>query len=434
MKTRQNRILLILALTLCLALLLPSVGAAAVYVDTYTMDRDDIYYEFYQSNLPILGVRLASGRLPYGVAMYWEDNKAYITGVPQEPGSFTALFYVSTSDAEIPVDISFGVLDAPATEKPVVTENIEITKSPTGERVEVGGTAKFVARANNSDKIVWRLVSNDTTNTVHCSDAAEYFPGLQVSGLETETLILSNIPRTLDGWRVEAQFWNGSKHAESYGAEITIVDDNGSPIRNQTQQRPAATEAPAFTFTPSVSGMDMPVDSEARTANISIQPESVQLQPGDSYTISVIATSPNNGTLSYQWYSSATNNRSAALPISGASDASFTINQTDGTAYYWVAIWNTKDGSRSQAVYSEPAEVTIVVPSTPTPVPTPVFTPAPTPTPRTLMPANINFQLVLFGIIGVLALIALIGLVIYLRADAKQAEAERGESKDNKRT
>lgn len=431
MKTRKSRILCVLALSLCLALLLPCAGAFAVYVDTYTMDRDDIYYEFYQSNLPILNVRLASGRLPYGVAMYWEDNKAYITGVPQEPGSFTALFYVSTSDAEVPVDISFGVVDAPATQKPVQYADIEITKSPTGERVEVGGSAKFVARADNAEKIVWRLVSNDTTNTVHCSEAEVEFPGLQVAGLGTETLVLSNIPRTLDGWRVEAQFWNGNKHAESYGAEITIVDDNGSPIRNQVQ-RPAVTEAPAFTFTPSVSGMDMPVDNEAKTANISIQPESVELQPGDSYTIGVIATSPNNGTLSYQWYSAATNNRSAALPIGGAQDASYTINQTDGTAYYWVAVWNTKDGARSQAVYSEAAEVKIAVPATPTPVPTPVFTPAPTPTPRTMMPANINFQLVLFGIIGVLALIALIGLVIYLRADAKQAEAERGESKNGK--
>ena len=433
MKTRKNRILYILALTLCVALLLPTAGACAVYVDTYTMDTDDIYYEFYQSKLPILNVRLASGRLPYGVAMYWEDNKAYITGVPQEPGSFPALFSVPTSDAEVPIDISFGVLDAPAaTAAPVQSAEIEITKSPTGEHVEAGGSAKFVSRANNSERTVWRLVSNDTTNTVHCSEAAETFPGLQVDGLGTDTLILSNIPRSLDGWRVEAQFWNGNKHAESYGAEITIVDDNGIPIRNQAQQ-PVATEPPAFTFAPSVSGMDMPVDNEAKTANISIQPESVQLQPGDSYTISVIATSPNNGTLSYQWYSAATNNRSAALPISGASDASFTINQADGTAYYWVAVWNTKDGSRSQAVYSEPAEVTIVVPSTPTPIPTPVFTPEPTPAPRGIMPANINFQLVLFGIIGVLALIALIGLVIYLRADAKQAEAEREESKSGKR-
>ena len=46
----------------------------------------------------------------------------------------------------------------------------------------------------------------------------------------------------------------------------------------------------------------MPVSAEARTANISIQPMSNELLPGEPYTLSVIATSPNNGTLSYQWY------------------------------------------------------------------------------------------------------------------------------------
>ena len=155
--------------------------------------------------------------------------------------------------------------------------------------------------------------------------------------------------------------------------------------------------------------------------------------PGDSYTLSVIATSPNNGTLSYQWYSAATNNRSAALPISGASDASYTINQTDGTAYYWVAVWNTRNGARSQAVYSEAAEVRIVTPATPTPVPTPTPTLPVTPAPRAATPSNISFQLILFGIIGVLALIALIGVVIYLRADAKQRAIEDEEETDRRR-
>ena len=60
-------------------------------------------------------------------------------------------------------------------------------------------------------------------------------------------------------------------------------------------------------------------------------------------------------------------------------------------------------------------------------------TPVPTPEPRVSGPANINFQLILFGIIGVLALIALIGVVIYLRADAKQrAEEAKAENKSKK--
>ncbi len=430
MKKTRKRILIVLVLTLCFACALPAVCASAEFAGTYTKNVDDIYYEFYTSRgLPIQGVAFLSGSLPPGVAMYWDEDRAYITGVPLEEGYYIVLFAVGTTEAITNVELSMNVsATAPASPTPVPGAQIVVTKSPTGEYVEAGGTAKFVARAENAERLVWRIVSNDTTNTVQASEAADYFPGLQVSGLGQETLILGNIPRSLDGWRVEAQFWSGNRHAESNGALITIVDENGNPIA--AVPTPAPTEEPAFTLnTPSIGSQDLPVNNEARTANIVYQPQSRELLPGESYTLNVMATSPNNGSLSYQWYSAATDNRSAALPIGGASDASYTINQTDGTAYYWVAVWNTKDGSRSQAVYSDTAEVSIITPSTPTPIPTPVPTPAPTPAQRIGGASSVSFQLVLFGAIGVLALIALIGVVIYLRADAKQKAAEEEEER-----
>ena len=431
MKNMRKRILLIVALALCMALLLPGMCAWAENIGTYTVGVEMGWIQFYSSPLPIESCVISSGALPPGVQVFAEDYGVYITGIPETTGSFVAEYAVVTSEAVDSAYVSFAVTAAPApTPAPA---GIVITKSPTGEYVEVGDTAKFVSRAENAERIVWRIVSHDTTNTVQATEASAFFPGLQVSGLGTETLVLSNIPQSLDGWRVEAQFWSGSRHAESNGAEITVVNSSGIPIRNQAAPvQPTPTEPP-FNFGPSVSGNDLPVDNEARTANISIQPMSTEILPGESYTLNVIATSPNNGTLSYQWYSAATNNRSAALPISGASEASYTINQTDGTAYYWVAVWNTRDGARSQAVYSEAAEVRIVTPATPTPIPTPTMTPAPTAAPRQSGASNISFQLILFGIIGVLALIALIGVVIYLRADAKQRAEEAAQEKKNKK-
>ena len=71
--------------------------------------------------------------------------------------------------------------------------------------------------------------------------------------------------------------------------------------------------------------------------------------------------------------------------------------------------------------------------ATPTPAPTPVPTLPVTPAPRSSTPSNISFQLVLFGIIGVLALIALIGVVIYLRADAKQRAIEEEEERNSRK-
>ena len=431
MKKARNRILLILVLAACIALMLPGVCASAENIGTYPVGVEMGWIQFYASGLPIINCVPYSGGLPSDVEMYWDENGVYITGVPDTAGSYIAEYMVFTEEGASYANVSFTVTEQP------VSRDMVITKSPTGERVQEGGAAKFVARAQNAERIVWRIVSNDTTNTVQASEASQVFPGVQVSGLGTETLALSNIPRSMDGWRVEAQFWSGNRHAESMGAEITIVDTQGNPIRNQSVV-PAPAATPQFNFeptqpsVPSVGNNDMPVDSGARTANISYQPQSAQLMPGDSYTLSVIATSPNNGALSYQWYSAATNNRSAALPISGANDASYTVNQTDGTAYYWVAVWNTRDGARSQAVYSEAAEVRIVTPATPTPVPTPTPTLPPTPAPRSSTPSNISFQLILFGIIGVLALIALIGVVIYLRADAKQKAIE--EEEEDKRS
>ena len=426
MKKARNRTLLILVLAACIALALPGMSASAENIGSYAVGENMGWIEFYESGLPIVNCLLYSGSLPAGVDMYWDENGVYVFGVPESAGSYIAEYMVFTEEGASYANVSFTVTAQP------VLQDLVITKSPTGERVEVGASAKFVARAQNAERIVWRIVSNDTTNTVPASEAAQTFPGLQVSGLGTETLVLTNIPQSMDGWRVEAQFWNGNKHAESMGAEITIVDSQGNAVRNQTIATPAPT-APQYNFqtpAPGVGSNDMPVSSDARTANISIQPQSAQLMPGDSYTLSVIATSPNNGTLSYQWYSAATNNRSAALPISGASDASYSVNQADGTAYYWVAVWNTRDGARSQAVYSEAAEVRIVTPATPTPVPTPTPTLPVTPAPRNVTPSNISFQLILFGIIGVLALIALIGVVIYLRADAKQKAIEDEEETD----
>ena len=429
MKKARNRILLVLVLAACIALALPGMCASAENIGSYPVGVEMGWIQFYESGLPIVDFQLYSGYLPSDVEVQSDGYGLYITGVPDTAGSYIAEYIVGTAEGAGYANVSFTVTAQP------VSLDMVITKSPTGERVEAGGAAKFVSRAENAERIVWRIVSNDTTNTVPASEAAQTFPGLQVSGLGTETLTLSNIPQSLDGWRVEAQFWSGNRHAESMGAEITIVDSQGNPVRNQTFATPVPTQQPFIFQTPApgVGSNDMPVNSDARTANISIQPQSAQLMPGDSYTLSVIATSPNNGTLSYQWYSAATNNRSAALPISGASDASYTVNQTDGTAYYWVAVWNTRDGARSQAVYSEAAEVRIVTPATPTPVPTPVPTLPVTPAPRTTTPSNISFQLILFGIIGVLALIALIGVVIYLRADAKQRALEDEEERQEYR-
>ena len=420
MKKQTLKWLVVLALIVCFAAALPGLSAAADNIGSFTVGEDIGTLLIYSSPLEIESVNLSSGGLPSGLKMYWDANSVYLTGVPGTEGSYSAVYTIQNSEAAETVTLSCTVAPAPEptpapTEAP--SEQITITKHPSGEYVELGDDreVKFIARAENYDKLVWRIVSPDTTRTVQASEAPDYFRGLEVSGIGTDTLILRHIPKEMDNWCVEAQFWNGQKHVESAGAKIFIVDSEGNPISAAPTAPPVTTTNPAPTQEPVDISASLPVDDNAKVANISIQPESIEVEPGDAHTLSVVATSPNNGSLSYQWYSAATDDINAALPISGASDASYTIESADETAFYWVAVWNVKEGVRSQPIFSEMAEVRVHR----EPLPTPAPTPTPEPTPDRAGTSTINFQLVMFSIIGLLALAALIAVVVYLRADAK---------------
>ena len=433
MKRQALKMIMVVILSVCIAMALPGLSALAANIGEFTEGESMGTVKFYSSSLPITGVELSSGGLPRGVQPTWNEEGVFLTGTPKTAGSYSAEYLVSTSEGAVTATVSFTVNAAPeetpaATEKPAETAEpaagaaMEITKHPSGEYVESGDDrdVKFIAKAENADRIVWRLVSPDASETVPAADASDYpmFAGLQVKGLGTDTLILKYVPNSLNGWYVEAQFWSGNTHVESAGAKITIVDSDGNTIGAPAETTaPATTTKPAETPIPAPDNNSLPVDNDARTANISVQPESAEIKAGDSHTLSVVATSPNNGTLSYQWYSAATDNLNAALPIGGASDASYTIENASETAYYWAAVWNIKDGVRSQAVFSEAAEVKLAVEVTPMPLPTEA--PEPTPAGRGIGGSDINFQLIMFSAIGLLALAALIGVVIFLRKDSK---------------
>ncbi len=419
MKKQTLKWMLVLVLIVCIAAALPGLSAAADNIGNFTVGQDIGTMLIYTSPLTIEDCVAVSGGLPRGLKMYWDANSIYLTGQPGTEGSYSAVYTILTSEGAVDMALSCTVSPAPEptpTPTPEPSDEIVITKHPSGEFVELGDDrdVKFVARAENYTKIVWRLVSPDTMNTVQASEGPDYFRGLEVSGLGTETLVLKHIPRELDNWCVEAQFWNGNRHVESAGAKIYLVDAEGNPIAAAPTAPPVTTTNPAPTSTPDGSS-GLPVDDSARTANISIQPESVEVEPGDAHTLSVIATSPNNGSLSYQWFSARSDDINAAVAIPGASDASYTVEKAEETMYYWVAVWNVKDGARSQPVYSEMAAVKVHREPTPTPAPTP----SPEPTPERSGASTINFQLIMFSIIGLLALAALIAVVVYLRADAK---------------
>lgn len=101
--------------------------------------------------------------------------------------------------------------------------NIRVTKNPTSESLSVGGQTWFIAHADNATSIDWQFISPD--GAVHSVDeTASLNPGLSLEVLEGDTLGVSNVPLSFDGWSVQAVFSDGSSSAATSPAPIYVGD------------------------------------------------------------------------------------------------------------------------------------------------------------------------------------------------------------------
>ncbi len=107
----------------------------------------------------------------------------------------------------------------------------KVTKSPTGETVNVGGSAWFVAKHEGAIWAVWHFVSPDGTRDITYSDAAAEFRSMQIVGGDQGTMQLKNIPAELNGWKVYCAFRNNVGTVNTDSALITV---------NQVQPQPQA--------------------------------------------------------------------------------------------------------------------------------------------------------------------------------------------------
>ena len=294
------------------------------------------------------------------------------------------------------------------------TGTVVVTKNPTGESAGVGGTVTFIAHARNASSVTWRLVSADTLQTVYAANAPSSFPGVKVYGASGDTLTLSNVPASLNGWCAEAMFSGPGGPVYSTGARITV---NAAPVYAAPTAVPAATAAPIG------SGL-----------NISVLPTPLTLEHGRSGMLSVSVTSASE-TVHYQWYRSAIDSNRNGAAIGGANAASYIPEEITGTTYYYVQAWTDSGLSLTTpavaVTYSEAAPV-------PTAAPTPVPTAAPTQEPVEATPvptAAVSVQpqqsdnghrnaLILLGIIIVAATAALIFTLVILRKYDRRAARE----------
>ena len=128
---------------------------------------------------------------------------------------------------------------------------LEITKSPENENVKPGGTASFITQAVNYTSCKWYLSKDG--ETVEADRAEERFPGLKVAGDGTEKLILSAIPKSLDGWSVYCVF-KGAAGSVSTSKARLHVSDSAKPKPTQIPAA-AVTQSPVVTLVPTAEPM-----------------------------------------------------------------------------------------------------------------------------------------------------------------------------------
>ena len=288
-----------------------------------------------------------------------------------------------------------------------------ITKHPTGENVREGGYAEFVARADSCLDIIWHLQNPGGSIDVLAEKAPERFPGLIVTGLNSERLGLDRIPKALDEWRVRAEFVGLDGNVWSDPAVISVMNQ------------------------------------ELTAPTIQRQPASANLKPTEGTALQISAlTSEQNTTLTYQWYKNTINSNVGGKAILGATSASFTPDYEPGTTYYYCAVRCTNGSEISAATKTTCAAVTYITAqgqesTAPTRATTPTVTVSPTASTLTpwgeatateeTLPTVIpdaptrsnNLLLVVVGMIILIAILGIVATVIILKLYGDRQEAPR---------
>ncbi|MCL2154328.1 MAG: hypothetical protein FWH53_01550 [Leptospirales bacterium] len=278
---------------------------------------------------------------------------------------------------------------------PLGAANGAQTKSYTPGTSEEGTIYYFVVITNtnnsvNGDKIVF-TVSDTAAVAVNSfvNAAPPKITGQPISANYPQDAPAANLTITAestDGGALSYQWYSNSSNSNSGGTEIpganienytpstgivgttyyyvvvtnTITDDGKGGQKTST----TASEAITITVVDKIN---------AQKPIIITQPKQSETYPiGGKPTLTVVVEDPpsDNGTLSYQWYSSPTNSNSGGTEISGTNSKNYTPSTgSAGTAYYYVVVTNTisdngDGGVKTATTVSETATIIVQTPLT----------------------------------------------------------------------
>lgn len=178
--------------------------------------------------------RYSTSSIPsdYGQADF--SDKVTIVSDEATPAVSTAAPEVVPTPTPTVAPVTVSATPKATSNVTATTGDVNITKSPTGETVTVGGKASFVAYADNSTSTNWILVSPDAKTSYKASEAATVFSGLVVQGETSSTLILTNIPASMDGWRIQAYFTGQGGPKYTNGAYLKVTTATATPSPTPT--------------------------------------------------------------------------------------------------------------------------------------------------------------------------------------------------------
>lgn len=126
-----------------------------------------------------------------------------------------------------------ALVTSESVEAPVVTPqvqipvgssgNITVTKNPTSESLSIGGNTWFIAHASNATSLTWQFT--DPEGKIYSAEETlSKNPGLSLQILEGDTIAVSNVPLSFNGWSVQAVFSDGQDSVATSPAAIYVGD------------------------------------------------------------------------------------------------------------------------------------------------------------------------------------------------------------------
>ena len=243
---RICRISSVLLLLTMLVMVLPLTVLAESQSFNGTVDNKEEFWFHQNYDDEVESAQIENGAVP-GMSLRFPNPAAVtLSGVPTQAGSYTLYVSVYTQSGEwLQYTLNISIKKTPevkpiettaSTEAPAATEKPEVnlkptvsalpnvTKDPTGETVVEGESAVFIARADRAKKYTWEILVGD--KTMNCSKLPDYLgTGLTVSGTSGEKLVISNIPKELDGAKVRCKFTGNTDSVYSAYAKITVIEE-----------------------------------------------------------------------------------------------------------------------------------------------------------------------------------------------------------------